>query len=178
MKNTKMFILSAAICCLGIRSNAQTTFGPVVGLNMATVSGSDAEDNEMLSGFHAGLLVDLKAGTNFVFETGLSYSQKGVQYKQDNELKYKSAYLVIPFMPKYIANSGFNFFMGPYVGFLLSSKVTYGSDEADVMDATHTFAAGMKFGVGYQLASGFGISANYEYGVTNVLKDIGTTSHN
>jgi len=169
MKNTKLLILLAA-CCFSMVSKAQT-IGPVVGNNLSGFIGGDMESFEMKPGFHAGVVVDMKAGTNMFFETGIIYSQKGVMFKDDNKLKFELAYLEIPFLPKYIARSGFNFYTGPYISFLMSSKLTYGSEELNLKVHTNSVDAGLKLGLGYQLANGLTLSANYGIGFVNVLKD-------
>jgi len=170
MKTTKL-VLMAAACCFALTTNAQVTYGPVLGLNMATVGGDESSSNAMKMGFHIGGVVDIGVSDNFSVETGIQYSGKGTQDKDESSYKWNLAYIDIPVLAKYKMESGLNFFAGPYVGILMSSEVTDGTTDLDVKEFTSSTDFGMKLGLGFQMESGLALSAHYGLGLANLYKE-------
>jgi len=170
MKTTKL-VLMAAACCFALTTNAQVTYGPVLGLNMANVGGDESSDYAMKMGFHIGGLVDIGVSDNFAVETGILYSGKGTQSSEESSLKWNIAYIDIPVLAKYKMESGLNFFAGPYVGILMSSEVTDGTNELDLKDNTSGTDFGMKLGLGFQMESGLAFNAHYSLGLANLNKE-------
>lgn len=152
-------------------SFAQTRFGITAGVNLANIVGSDAgDDNAMKIGVHGGLIVDLGITDNFIIEPGVLYSMKGSQSKDDSEIKLNLNYIEIPILAKYKLESGLNFFLGPYVGFLMSATGEPGG--VDFKDAVESTDFGLKVGIGYELESGLGFNAHYEMGLAKISKEI------
>ena len=168
---TSRLVLIAAACCFALTTNAQVTYGPVLGLNMANVGGDESSDYAMKMGFHVGGVVDIGVSDNFSVETGILYSGKGTQSSEESSLKWNIAYIDIPVLAKYKMESGLNFFAGPYVGFLMSSELTDGTLDLDIKEYTSGTDFGMKLGMGFKLESGLAFSAHYGLGLANLNKD-------
>ena len=152
-------------------SFGQIRFGLTAGANFANLTGDDAGDNNAMKiGVHGGLLVDLGINDNFMIEGGVLYSMKGTQDADESDAKLNLNYLEIPILAKYQLESGLNFFLGPYIGFLMSATVEPGG--TDIKDATESTDVGLKVGLGYQLESGLGFNAHYEMGLTSVGKEV------
>ncbi len=79
MKNK--IILFLLIITISLKINAQVSFGPRIGYNMATMSytsGGSGVETKMIHSFSIGGFADFKVTNNFYFETGVFLSGKGV----------------------------------------------------------------------------------------------------
>jgi hypothetical protein len=169
MKSKK--ILLVLLLFAATTSFAQTRFGIVAGLNLANITGSDAGDNNaMKMGVHGGIVVDLGVTDNFIIEPGVLFSMKGTQDADESDFKTNLNYIDIPILAKYKLESGLNFFLGPYIGILMSA--TAGPDDDDIKEFLETTDIGLKLGLGYELESGLGFAAHYSMGFTTVSKEI------
>lgn len=185
MKN-KIFTAITAIALLTFTLFSQSTFaggetkfGPVAGINLANVGGDNTSDNAMKLGFHFGFVVDLGITDNFIIEPGIFYSIKGTQSSANSDAKINLNYLDIPILAKYQLESGLNFFLGPYVGILMSATTEPGG--GDIKEFLNTTDFGLKVGIGYQMGSGLGFNAHYGLGLANLNKSVsggGTTPSN
>jgi hypothetical protein len=95
---------------------------------------------------------------------------KGSQSDSASDNKLTLSYIEIPVLAKYKLESGLNFFLGPYVGFLMSASADPGG--VDVKDFVESTDVGLKVGIGYELASGLGFNAHYEMGFTKLSKEV------
>jgi hypothetical protein len=167
---TKILLL-ALLFFAATTSFAQTKIGITAGVNLANLTGSDAGDNNAMKiGVHGGLVADLGISDNFMIEPGVLFSMKGSQDSENSDNKLTLNYIEIPILAKYKLESGLNFFLGPYVGFLMSATADPGG--VDVKDFMETTDFGLKVGIGYQLESGLGFNAHYEMGLATIAKDV------
>jgi len=158
-------------------ASAQIKVGPAIGVNFANIAGDETSDNAMKLGFHVGGVVQINISDNFAVAPGALYSMKGAQSSDNSDIKVKLDYIEIPINAKYITESGFNVFAGPYLGLLLSAKGTDGTTDVDIKDFMQSMDFGINAGLGYDLESGLGISAQYGLGLANILKDAGDFSN-
>jgi hypothetical protein len=169
MKSKKLLLV--LLLFAATTSFAQTRFGIIAGLNLANITGSDAgDDNAMKMGVHGGVIVDLGISDNFIIEPGVLFSMKGSQSSEDSEFKINLNYIEIPILAKYKLESGLNFFLGPYIGILMSATAEPGG--VDIKEAFETTDIGLKLGLGYELESGLGFAAHYSMGFTSISKEI------
>ena len=137
--------LIAALLLTGVTAaQAQISFGPKVGLNLANISSKyegdadiDDPDTNIKMGASFGVMLNARFG-NLAIQPALTYSMKGA--KQDEEetstiggvsytTKYKSSvamdYLDVPINLVYTTggDNGFQVFVGPYVAFGIGGKV-------------------------------------------------------
>lgn len=144
------------------------------------------------TGFYVGGAVDLPIGENFSIEPGLLYTQRGYGVKGSltiNALKIDALnaratsqmhYVDVPVLFKVKPAGGFTVFAGPQVSYLVNNNL-----RADVnvlgfsllntnLDITNQFNrldVGVTGGIGYESASGIGVSAAFERGFSRLDKN-------
>jgi Outer membrane protein beta-barrel domain len=171
-KITKMLVAVCTLASVTFVANAQIKFGPVVGLNLANVSG-DVDNNAMKLGLHIGGVVGISINDNLSVEPGIQFSMKGSQDSEESDFKTNAKDIDIPINLRYMfgEGSGFTVNAGPYVGILMSAKATDGEDDVDVKEFYNSTDFGVNVGIGYQLEGGLGFGAGYSLGLSNIVKD-------
>lgn len=185
----KRFLTILMGCCLiFVASNmhAQIKFGPVVGLNLSTMTfkSTDSEDHydpQMLVGFHIGGMAEFSVSENFVIQPAVLFSGKGSTYEIDFgegilELKINPGFIEVPIYAAYKFDLGSaKLFLkaGPYFGYGFTGKISEGGDEEDIPWGSDedSFMKPFDFGVGFGAGvdiNGFLISLQYQLGLTNL----------
>ena len=140
----KFTLLMITISVVIITANAQATFGPVLGLNLANLSKGDADEApEMKIGFHIGGKAAFGISDNFTISPELLFSMKGakqtvpfadIQIEDiggviftttttgEGDASLSLNYIEIPIWALYKLESGLNFGLAPYVGILAGVK--------------------------------------------------------
>jgi len=189
----KLLLSVVAVTVLIISAQAQITFGPKVGLNLANVAGDDTEDAKMKMGLQIGLVTDIAFSDAISLQTGLLFSQKGTKSELDfmdetYTMKTNINYLEIPINAVYgldLGNNKLQLFAGPYVGIGLTGKISSDMDGSEDMDIQFVndyvdldddkaglkrFDLGLNFGAGYKI-NNIQIQANYGLGLSNLIPD-------
>ncbi|WP_455630091.1 porin family protein [Parabacteroides sp.] len=177
----KGFILSLAFLALTTQLHAQELhFMPKVGFSLSTIMGLDGSAR---SGANVGLSGEyLFPNERYALEGGVYYSMQGIQQKQRYLDEYltgtiKNDYINIPIYAKYYLLKGLNVFAGPQFGFNVRNKFTldggqkkhYSSMNLDKV--FHLFDFALCIGGGYQFENGLFFTVNYNFGLTDVLKE-------
>ncbi|TGE26969.1 outer membrane beta-barrel protein [Hymenobacter metallicola] len=140
-KNLQNGLLAAALVVAGATTaQAQVTFGPRVGLNVADIAqdpgdGDEKADTKMLFGPQVGLTLNAQFG-NLSIQPSLLFSQKGFQTKEEetfsgttfkSETSLRLSYAEIPVNLVYTTGEteGFQIFAGPYIGIGIGGKYKY-----------------------------------------------------
>ncbi len=80
---TKFLTLSAIFILLTITLQAQIGFGLLGGVNFQNINGKDNSGNKLqnglLTGFHAGINLNIPVAPEFYFQPGLLFSVKGAK---------------------------------------------------------------------------------------------------
>ena len=168
----KLLITTLALASFSFM-NAQEEgirFGAKAGVNIANLTGDDADDLDSKIGFHVGAVVEIPISDVFAFQPELLYSTQGAKFEFSDgleklESKAKYNYLNIPLMAKFYVAEGFSLQAGPQIGILLSADIER-ERSFDVKDETKTIDFGINFGAGYQLESGIFFDARYNLGLT------------
>ncbi|GHA78887.1 porin family protein [Pontibacter akesuensis] len=147
---------------------------------------------QMRTGFHAGGYLSIPVAPGFEIEPGLQYSQKGtvltgkipveqVEFLNTNvTLTNKAEYLDLPILAKVYVGEGFHIYAGPQVSYLLSNKIKAEAgalgfkalnQEWDMKSGFREVDLAVTGGLGYKFASGFNVSAGYDYGVNSIDKN-------
>lgn len=154
-----------------VAANAQVNFGGKAGVNLATFSG-DVEDVKMKIGYHVGALVQIPVSESFLIQPELVFSAQGAKSEgTEDDVKANFNYLNIPIMAKYQSTSGFFAETGPQIGFLMSAKMKAGDTDVDVKEYYKSTDFNWAFGLGYQMASGFGVNARYNLGLSSIYDE-------
>lgn len=78
---TKLFALSVIFILMTATLQAQVGFGIQGGVNFQNINGKDGSGekltNELITGFHAGVNINIPVATDFHFQPGLLFSVKG-----------------------------------------------------------------------------------------------------
>lgn len=168
MKKVFLFFVCAASFAT---ANAQATFGVKAGANFATLSGSDASDVKMKVGFNIGGFADVPLASSISFRPELVFSTQGAKATNaGTDYKLNTSYINVPLLAKYTSTSGFFAETGPQVGFVVAAKAKAGGTDVDVKDSYKSTDFAWAFGLGYQMASGFGINGRYNLGLSSIDK--------
>ncbi len=168
----KRFLLLAALAMFFQIGAAvgQTTFGAKAGLNLSNLSIEDADDSNLLPGFHAGLFANLPLGGAFSVQPELVYTQKGSKWESgvgDSEVKLNLGYLELPVNLVYNLAPDFDFQLGPYIGYLLSSKLDSDFDIDLDKDQFNPLDFGLQGGLRFFLKPVY-LGFTYKYGLSQV----------
>lgn len=154
--------------------NAQEiNFGVKAGLNLASLTGEELEDYDMLMSFHVGAVAEIGISEKFSFQPELLYSSQGAKAEQSGiKIKALLNYLNLPLMAKYYVAEGFSVEAGPQIGYLLSAKFKAEgggeSETRDVKDELKSIDFGVNFGAGYKLENGLNFGARYNLGLSDI----------
>ncbi len=157
-------------------------FGAKAGVNLANLSSSNSEFNNMIKGrtaYHVGVVAEISFSDAFSVQPELLYSSLGASFDtsasmrraSDSSPDYVINYLSVPVMAKYYVADGFSLELGPQIGFLTGAKVTDGTNEEDIKDYFESTDFGLGFGAGYKMENGLFFNARYGLGLSNISKD-------
>jgi hypothetical protein len=162
-----------AIIMVGTASAQPMAVGIKGGLNFYTLSGTNESSFDSKTSFHLGLLGHIHMSDEFALQPELVYSAQGTEYGDNDKLNLD--YLNVPLLFQYMFDNGFRLQAGPQLGFLVGAK----ADGDDVQDNFKTVDFGLSFGASYvNPASGFGVDARYNHGLTDINESNGADSYN
>jgi hypothetical protein len=160
------------------------------GLNLSTLSVEDANDNNMVPGFHLGVWGKVMLSDAVGIQPEMLFSSKGVKtiYDEeflgfdvaDGETKLKLNYIDIPIYLVYNLSDDFNFHLGPYFGILMNASMETDTeilgfidiDDEEEIDREEFNAVdiGISAGLGFELDP-IVLGFNYNLGLQQVAKE-------
>jgi hypothetical protein len=178
----KFYLLFAFILFGSAAWSQETRFGLTGGLSLASwsISGGGVSINTSSNnGFTAGVTSFIPLTSQFSIQTGLNYVQKGAKISdQGDEEIVKLNYVELPVNFLY-THEGFFAGAGPTIAMGLSgtdkatsqgvtekSDIQFGSTTDDDLKK---FDFGANITAGYMVPSGWMISLNYNYGLSNLV---------
>lgn len=182
-------LLSTALCAQDMTYDAgRTTFGIRAGVNFQNINGKDMSgntlENNIATGFHAGVNAEIPLGVGFYLQPGVLYSQKGTEFANDNQVKLNYLEVPVNFVYKPVLGTGRMLLgFGPYIGFGIGGKVKDDNTERDVTfnnntttPSTPSLAAGIykttdagaNFLAGYEFARNLSFQVNAQLGLVNI----------
>lgn len=185
MKNLKMsittFLLVTAIHLIVAQEKSNFKFGIKGGVNFSNLVSSEAKEKKTITGVNLGLFVKLPLTKSFAIQPEIYFITKGseVTYQNvfvDGTAKYELNYIEVPVLLVFDLTNNFNFQLGPYASYLVSSKVKNVSDInfnfEDNIDSGdfNKFDTGIAVGFGYDTDS-FGFGIRYNLGLVTVGKE-------
>ena len=185
MKNSKKLIFASLALGLmsisGIQAQEKTaSFGFKGGLNFSNLYTDQVDDNNVLTGFNAGLYAKFPIAKGIAIQPEISYTTKGAELVYNNAFakgtsKFNVNYIEVPVLLVMNITDNFNVHVGPYAAYMVSGKTETDSNiftsenQLDTNDF-NKFDAGIAGGVGVDLdALNFGV--RYNYGLTKIGKD-------
>ncbi|OHT45645.1 MULTISPECIES: porin family protein [Flavobacterium] len=160
-------------------NNVNPEYGIKGGFNMSNLYSSDANDENILYGFNAGLYATLPISDFIAIQPEILFTTKGAKLEYNNALasgdsKFRLNYIEVPLLVRVNITRNFNVHAGGYASYLVSSKVTGRGDfnfeqEIDTNDL-NKFDAGLSAGVGVDFDP-ISIGLRYNYGLTTIGKE-------
>lgn len=185
MKNSKKLIFASLVLSFmsftALQAQEKTaSFGFKGGLNFSNLYTDNVDDNNVLTGFNAGLYAKFPISNNIAIQPEISYTTKGAELVYNNAFvqgtaKFNVNYIEVPVLLVMNITDNFNVHVGPYAAYMVSGKTTNDSNfsssenELDTNDF-NKFDAGLAGGLGIDLdVVNFGV--RYNYGLTKIGKD-------
>lgn len=180
-------------------SRQQVKIGAKAGLNFSEWNTDDPYKSDIVTGFHFGPTVRLKASDIITIESALLLSQKGTRWNRiidwedengslfaDTKWKYKFLYLEIPVLVRFQVFPGLEFYLGPQFSYLIKTSSImndywiydnereYSQEiEEKGLKGYNTFDIALSGGIGYLFNNGVNVNVGYDYGFYT-LNDEGT----
>lgn len=193
----KTILLIAVVLAAGAVSGQKTfTFGPKVGINIADLYASSAENTRDLNGTKPSLIVgafaEYRALKWLAVSADVLYSRQGSTDKatwtergpgggfvtESEEFSYRLNYLNIPILANFYVTKGLALKAGIQPGFLIGSKLRVRSNDgpwetADLKDENlfRTTDIAIPVGLSYTLDYGLVIDARYNFSLNDIATD-------
>ncbi|WP_166919306.1 porin family protein [Flavobacterium poyangense] len=159
--------------------NVTEEFGIKGGFNMSNLYSNDANDENILYGFNAGLYATLPISDFIAIQPEILFTTKGSKQEYNNFLgsgntKFRLNYIEVPLLVRVNITKNFNIHAGGYASYLVSSKVTgegnFNFTQDIDTDDLNKFDAGLSAGVGVDF-NPISIGLRYNYGLTTIGKE-------
>lgn len=182
--------------------DTKVKFAMLGGVNFQNWNGKDAQgsmlDNKLVTGFHAGVNIQIPVAPEFYFQPGLLFSTKGTSMKSDTmNRKYKVSYIELPLNFVYKGLLGKGFVMvgfGPYVGYAIKGTVkternsnetksdivfknSIESSDPSTNNYLKSFDAGANVFAGYEWMNGLFMQLNTQLGAIKINPENKTVSN-
>ena len=193
----KTILLIAVVLAAGVVSGQKTfTFGPKVGINIADLYASSAENTRDLNGTKPSLIVgafaEYRALKWLAVSADVLYSRQGSTDKatwtergpgggfvtESEEFSCRLNYLNIPILANFYVTKGLALKAGIQPGFLIGSKLRVRSNDgpwetADLKDENlfRTTDIAIPVGLSYTLDYGLVIDARYNFSLNDIATD-------
>jgi hypothetical protein len=196
---TKLFtialilILSAPLAMAQSSTNGKISLGILGGVNLQNLTGKDNNgdklENDMLTGFHAGVNLQMPIAPEMYFQPGILFSTKGAKNSYGSLTgTYKLTYIELPLNVVYKGALGNGFIMvgfGPYVGYAIGGKSSLNDEttsiEKNILFKNNVeagdpyltaymkrFDAGGNIFAGFEMAGGLFIQLDTQFGMINI----------
>ena len=189
MKKSKNLIFASLalglISITGIQAQEKTaSYGFKGGLNFSNLYTDNVDDNNVLTGFNAGLYAKFPISKGIAIQPEISYTTKGAELVYNNAFvkgvaKFNVNYIEVPVLLVMNITDNLNLHVGPYAAYMVSGKTSNDSNlistqrELDTNDF-NKFDAGLAGGLGIDLdVVNFGV--RYNYGLTKIAKQSNTS---
>ena len=189
MKKSRIIIASVFLLCMSQLSFSQSSseesklkIGIKGGANFSNLFTDNVDDNNVLTGFNAGLFAKLPITEGFAIQPELLYTTKGAKLKYDNAFvngtsTFRLNYIELPIFFVLNLTKNFNIHAGAYAAYLVDGKATNDSKgtlfdiESNLKNEDYNkFDTGLSAGLGFD-ANKFGFGARYNYGLQKVGKE-------
>lgn len=187
MKNLKIIIALLLLTNSLYIANAQENntndfkFGIKGGVNFNNLNASNTTNNKVLIGYNLGFFAKLPITNSFAIQPEIYITTKGSELTYQNTFvtgtaKYELNYIEIPIMMVFNITNNFNFHLGPYASYLISSNVKNVQDinfnfENNIQSGDfNKFDTGIAAGLGYE-AENIGFGVRYNFGLLTIGKE-------
>lgn len=185
MKNSKISLVLvfffAVIQISTAQEKSEYKLGFKGGVNFTNVGTTTGVSNKSLTGVHFGLFAKLPITNSFAVQPELYFTTKGGELTYQNVVvdgtaKFNLNYIEVPVLAVFKIFPGFNFQVGPYASYLVSSKVknvnqvSFNFEDNIQSGDFNKFDTGLMAGFGIDVKS-VEIGVRYNFGLLKVGKD-------
>lgn len=175
-------LLGGSLLNLATAQQSSTpSIGVKGGVNISNLITNEVDDKNALVGFNVGLYTNFPIVDRLSLQPEFNFTTKGSEVTYNNLFdngtrKFTLSYLEVPVLLKANLTKNFNVHFGPYVSFLLDSKIKQVSSGGSTtytqldQDNFNKVDAGLSGGIGFDFEN-IGIGLRYNYGLTTVGKD-------
>jgi hypothetical protein len=187
-----IFTLTGSVAFAQGFAGSKTSFAILGGVNLQNLNGKDMSgnklNNDLLTGFHAGVNAQIPVAPEFYFQPGLMFSTKGAKNIGVLSSTYKLSYVELPLNFVYKALVGNGYFMlgfGPYLAYGIGGKAIYEAGGVSVENDIEfkkevasgdplttvyvkPFDAGANLFFGYELPAGLFLQLNTQLGLLDI----------
>lgn len=156
----KLLLTVAALAC---SFAMQAQFGIKGGVNFSNFRGDAADNFNVSTNWHLGVVYENEITSYLSFQPELLYSVMGAK---NDDHTYKLGYFSVPLMLKIYPTESFNIQLGPQLGMLVNE-----SDNFKAYDS-QTFDFGLAAGLEFFLSNNLFIQARYYSGSKRVAEHI------
>lgn len=149
-------------------STSPVKFGIKAGLNVSSVN---ADDSKAKAGIYGGFFANIPVATSFSVQPELLYNGMGAKHKDLSDVRLNLDYISIPVMLQYNILPELYLEAGPQFSFAISRKIKGDGGSADVQNFYKGFDFGVGLGAGYYFAQGFGLTARFVAGATDIIEN-------
>ena len=185
MKNSKISLalvfFLAVMQITTAQEKSEYKLGFKGGVNFTNVGTTTGVTNKSLTGVHFGLFAKLPITNSFAVQPELYFTTKGGELTYQNVVvdgtaKFNLNYIEVPVLAVFKIFPGFNFQVGPYASYLVSSKVknvnqvSFNFEDNIQSGDFNKFDTGVMAGFGIDIKS-VEIGVRYNFGLLKVGKD-------
>jgi Outer membrane protein beta-barrel domain len=149
-------------------------------VNVYNINNDNSVKYDSKIGFNVGLLGHIHLAKQVALQPEIVYSSQGAKFTTAGiETKLNLGYLNVPILIQYMFDNGFRLQAGPQIGFLVGAKAKTGSTEIDFKNNLKKVDFAIGAGIGYvHPATGFGVDARYNIGLSNINDNTTVKSYN
>ncbi|MCS3529035.1 porin family protein [Chryseobacterium sp. JUb7] len=149
-------------------STSPVRFGIKAGLNVSSIN---ADDSKAKAGIYGGFFANIPVATSFSVQPELLYNGMGAKHKDFSDVRLNLDYISVPVMLQYNVLPELYLEAGPQFSFAINRKIKGDGGSVDVKDFYKGFDLGIGLGAGYYFAQGFGVTARFVAGATDIIEN-------
>lgn len=149
-------------------SSSPVSFGVKAGLNVSSINSDDAKAK---AGLYAGVFANIPVATSFSVQPEVLYNGMGAKNKKYSDVRLNLDYISVPVMLQYNVLPELYLEAGPQFSFAINRKIKGDGGSVDVDKYYKGFDFGVGLGAGYYIAQGFGVTARFVAGATDIVEN-------
>jgi hypothetical protein len=149
-------------------ASSPVRFGIKAGLNVASVNSDDAKAK---AGIYGGFFANIPVASSFSVQPELLYNGMGAKNEDFSDVRLNLDYISLPVMLQYNVLPELYLEAGPQFSFAISRKIKGDGGSVDVKNFYKGFDLGIGLGAGYYIAQGFGVTARFVAGATDIIEN-------
>ncbi len=171
----KIIFSLIALVSVGAASAQGFSFGPKIGVNLATIGNLENVDAKMRVGFVVGGFAEYQ-WSRFSVSADILYSEQGCKFDQGNTTNTQRLhYMIAPVLLNYYITGGLSVKAGIQPGVMTTARSNDGLNRS----VFKGLDLAVPVGIAYSFSNGFIIDARYNIGLQDIMENpAGDTSKN